>query len=86
VFTGLADHDEAADLVAEPEMQIRNVRRLTLRRVSARGDVALRGPAGPGMDAEFEWELDEDGWTTCAGLLEPFLSGGAGHQYLTDEG
>ena len=48
--------------------------------------IALRGPSSVVADADFEWEMDEDGWITAAALLEPFLDGKPGHQYLTSAG
>jgi hypothetical protein len=36
---------------------------------------------GPG----FEWRCTQDQWGIAAALLEPFLAGSTGHQYLTQE-
>jgi hypothetical protein len=86
VLAGLAEDGGMVDLAAAGEVRLHGVRSLKLRRVVHARDVALRGPSAPVSDAEFEWELDQDGWTFAAGLLEPFLQGKTGHQYLTREG
>lgn len=86
VLTRLVDGGSVVDLASAPEVHINNVRSLKLRRVLRMGNAALRGPSAPVTDAEFEWALDEAGWSSVAGLLEPFLRGETGHQYLTDEG
>lgn len=78
--------DTAFDLAAAPEVHIRGVRKLLLRRIAAPRDVALVGPTDVTNDADFDWALDAAGWRIAAGLVEAFVSGRAGHQYLTQEG
>jgi hypothetical protein len=74
------------DLAGVPEVHIKGVRALHLRHVDQPVAPPLRGPTTVVPDAKFDWALDRNGWRRAAGLLEPFLSGRPGHQYLTQEG
>jgi hypothetical protein len=74
------------DLAKEPQVRIVGIRSLMLRSIGRSSEITLRGPGAPVPDADFEWELDTAGWRRTAGLLEPFVQGKTGHQYLTQEG
>ena len=57
---------------------------LVARCSASSGSVARRTGEGP---ASFLWASTSSGWEDCAGLIEGLLEdGGAGHQYLTDDG
>jgi len=83
---GLAQTSEKSiDLASAPEVNIQGVHSLRLRHTRASEEPGLRGPRSVAADADFDWALDRDGWRVAAGLLEPFLTGRAGHQYLSEE-
>lgn len=74
------------DLTSMPQIHIRGIAAFRLHRVAERPVPALRGPNTVTPNAQFDWELDPSGWAFVAALLDAFLTGQAGHQYLTDEG
>jgi hypothetical protein len=87
LFADLAsDRAEIVDLMAMSEVMIRGTRRLLLIQVSEQPEVALRLRSDEAFDGvEFEWRQDAENWRRTAALLEPFLAGDTGHQYLTQE-
>lgn len=87
VFAGLSDDkEEVVDLAAMPELAIQGVSRLMLMLVAEQPSVVLqvRSHEHSG-DVECEWRQDSANWRRTAALLEPFLAGCTGHQYLTQE-
>jgi hypothetical protein len=87
IFTRLAGgSDSGIDLVAMPEVSIQGVRVLNLEQVAEQPDIALQCTSRASQGAEFRWVQDSLCWSHAAMLLEPFLSGKTGHQYLTQEG
>jgi hypothetical protein len=87
IFLHLAEgSDSGIDLVAMPEVGVQGVRVLNLGQVAEQPDVALQCTSHAPQDAEFRWVQDSLRWSHTAMLLEPFLSGKTGHQYLNQEG
>jgi len=86
-FTRLAENpDVTPDLAGEPLVEIGGVRSLVLRHTSQAEDVVLRQVPAPDGGLDFVWETDSESWAFAAGLMEPFVTGRTGHQYLTREG
>jgi hypothetical protein len=83
VFLSMAESNAPRDLVAEPRIVVRGVERLELRRASGAGRKQLTSHK---RGRSFIWSTDEDRWRANAELLEPFIVGQSGHQYLTSEG
>lgn len=84
IFLGLAERPGARiDLSAQPGIQLHRISRCELVSIERSLSKRLRrvndGPA-------FEWSCTADEWATAAALLDPFLAGSRGHQYLTQEG
>jgi hypothetical protein len=74
---------EPLDLVSQPDVQITNVEALVLRTVPAADGRCRLYRAGE--SSRFTWECTSDGWRALAFLIEPFVAGERGHQYLTSE-
>jgi hypothetical protein len=87
VFARLADSKGVTvDLTEIPGVAIQSVSRLMLIQVAERPDVALRLRSHERSDnVEIEWRQNVENWRRTAALLEPFLIGRTGHQYLTEE-
>lgn len=85
IFAGLAsDRAEIIDLMAMPEVMIRSMRRFLLVQATEQPEIALRLRSNEVLDGvEFEWRQNAENWRRTAALLEPFLAGDTGHQYLT---
>jgi hypothetical protein len=87
VFRRLADESHATlDLATASEVRIEGVRSLLLMHTNESGDAELRRAPSARTERDFVWEADSAGWLDAAGLMDPFLAGSTGHQYLTREG
>lgn len=83
IFLELAERLGARiDLSTQPALQLHRISRCELVSVESSPRKRLRrvddGQA-------FEWSCTRDEWATAAALLDPFLAGSTGHQYLTQE-
>lgn len=67
------------ELAEEPCVDLYQIRRLSMRCGSPDRHLVRSG-----TDA-FDWIGDSAYWEDCAALMEPFISGQSGHQYLTSE-
>lgn len=86
ILSQLAETGGDVDLIALPEVSIQGVRTLKLELVDEQPEVALRLQSSAARGVDFLWRQDVKGWRAAASLIEPFLSGQTGHQYLTQEG
>jgi len=80
IVQGLADGSAAVDLAGQPRTKFRSGLSMTLQVGVSEKHFRDIGP-GP----RFEWTCTPDEWRRMAMLLEPFLEGRHGHQYLADE-
>lgn len=86
LFMNLVQGESGIDLVAMPEVSIEHVGTLKMDQVAMQPEIALVNLSTGNQGADFQWSQDAEHWRTTAMLLEPFLAGGKGHQYLTHEG
>jgi hypothetical protein len=75
---------QRVDLAFQPQVRIRGVDYLVL--IHRRGGhmkmkLYCTDPTPGAM--RFEWSATSLGWENAAGLMEPFIEGTVGHQYLT---
>lgn len=84
VLRGLARGGPSRTLTAEPEVRFTNVKMIEMVCRLDGPRVTLRH--GDGTDERaFVWSATADGWLYLADLIQSFVDGGAGHQYLTDD-
>lgn len=82
LMLSMVNSTESRDLTSESIAQFRGIDRLELRSAFKAEKHLLRV-----RDRfSFLWCGSADYWRRTAGLLEPFLGGKTGHQYLTREG
>jgi len=86
ILMSLAQGETGIDFVAMPEVSIEHVETLKMDRVEAQPEIALVNLSTGNQGSDFQWSQDAEHWRTTAMLLEPFLAGREGHQYLTHEG
>ncbi len=87
LFVHLAANGRAIDLASEPMVRLENIGELQLRLDPRLGPyLALNRLSKKEQPARFAWIASSSGWMLQAGLLEPFIAGRSGHQYLTREG
>jgi hypothetical protein len=73
----------AFDITKVTGVEIADLPQLNLRRTVEPRDKHLEvGAAEPNS---FEWTCTREEWIQNAGLMEPFLEGKAGHQYMTSD-
>jgi hypothetical protein len=86
LLTRLAEGERSSlDLVAAPETEIHGLDSFKLVLVAEQPDVALQRVDIDPTRAIFDWSQSVSGWTAAAELVESFLLGGSGHQYLSLE-
>jgi hypothetical protein len=80
LFLGMAGSDGSVNLVSQPGVRLGGVGSLELVRLpdDRRGRLA-RG----GHSADFVWSGNDGEWLTRAELLDQFVCGQKGHQYLS---
>lgn len=78
----LTPTEPARDLLAEGRVQLEGVKSFSLVCVQSRPEKRLQVSTGSNMT----WAGTSEQWKETAALVEPFISGRRGHQYLTDEG
>lgn len=87
IFLRLANGTEShVDLAAMPGVNIAGVEAFMLGRLDEQPEVALQSQPTDAQAVECYWNQDASGWRHVAMLMEPFLAGKTGHQYLTREG
>jgi hypothetical protein len=78
---------EGIDLLADPRVRVHGVEQLTLTVRAVHGPYIELQCIGSSSDGKrFQWSASSEGWSYEAGLLDPFVEGRGGHQYLTREG
>jgi len=80
-FLRLAAGEPALRLYPHPSVSLEHVSRIDLRVVLTPPGKHFRRAGA----AAFTWEATTGEWATLADLVQPFLQGEAGHQYLTSE-
>jgi hypothetical protein len=83
LFLSMTGYDGSRDLLSEPGVEVRGIERFELRRTSADSERHL---LRQGDAAAFVWSATDDVWRRNSELLDPFVDGQSGHQYLTSEG
>jgi catechol 2,3-dioxygenase-like lactoylglutathione lyase family enzyme len=80
LFTGLAEGEggESTLLDAQPEVELEDVDLFELRVSDFHPAMAVTAEG----EGRFVWVCNRDDWATVSSLLEPFLVGRSGHQYL----
>lgn len=80
LFTGLAEGEggESVRLDAQPEVELDDVDLLELRVSDFHPAMAVSAEE----EGRFVWVCNRDDWATVSSLLEAFLVGRSGHQYL----
>lgn len=87
IFQELAEGSRISfSLASAAGVRIKGVAELVFEIADVRPTPSLSGPKKPVANSMFRWTQDKNGWTRSAALLEPFLTGRTGHQFLTDEG
>ncbi len=82
LFLEIAEGRPPMQLAAQPGVLLRDVGGVELSLETAHiGHELAKIAEGPG----FAWRCSSERWRWNAGLLEPFVAGQAGHQYLTSE-
>jgi hypothetical protein len=76
----MSKSDESVDLSRQEGVDLRNIECLELRRVDHRG---RRNLAKDRKKTAFVWFCTQEEWEWNACLIDSFVKGGAGHQYLT---
>jgi len=81
-FLTIATGEDPGDLAHSPVMALGGVSSLRLERVleSPRNHIRIQD------GTSLHWSASADEWVTMTYLLDPFLDGATGHQYLTNEG
>jgi hypothetical protein len=80
-FLTIATGEDPGDLAQSPVIALEGVSSLRLVRVleSPRNHIRIED------GTRLQWTASADEWVTMTYLLEPFLDGATGHQYLTSE-
>jgi hypothetical protein len=87
LFIQLARNGRVIDLASEPMVRLQNIGALQMSLDRRLGPyVALNRLSKEEQPARFAWIASSSGWMLQAALLEPFIAGHSGHQYLTREG
>jgi hypothetical protein len=80
VLLGMVGSDGSLDLLSEPGVRLKGVGKLELVRCAEDG----RGRLGrTRRTADFVWSCSDEDWQAAAELLQSFVEGATGHQYLT---
>lgn len=80
VLLGMVGSDGSIDLTSEPGMSLKGLGKLELVRCVKEGRGRLERMR---RTADFVWSGCDVDWQAAAELLQPFVEGVAGHQYLT---
>lgn len=82
LFTRVADTGATVRLHDQPGMRLEHIKSFDLVRTT----VPSRKTLWRKDDLMFVWSATADRWRRYATMLDPFLEGQSGHQYLTEEG
>jgi hypothetical protein len=83
LFLDVAEGMRRPELSEQAEVQLINIHGLRLGIATPDTEREL---AKVGDGAAFVWDCSSERWRTHSALLDPFLEGRSGHQYLTSEG
>jgi hypothetical protein len=83
VFLNRVASKGGLDLAVQDSVYLEGLEQLELHRAEQALPKNLSRPDSKA--ARFVWSCTDDGWRRNAGLLEPFIQGRTGHQYLTSE-
>ena len=84
VFRRMVGSVASMNLTADPEVDVDDVESLELRRAEKTQGKQLRRE-GRRAALKNYWMCTDEQWLTNAALLDPFVEGRSGHQYLTSE-
>lgn len=86
LFLQVRRGQRAVDLTSDARVRISGITRLQIDTRAGVGPlVQLRQTGNDASGPSFLWTATSAGWSYQAGLLEPFMGGRPGHQYLTSE-